>query len=63
MPAGREAEIRADWGVRVELAFSMGTARIAGAVPGQLAQNADRLDDFNGRMSRLPTPRTALRAR
>jgi uncharacterized protein with NAD-binding domain and iron-sulfur cluster len=35
MQADRDAtEIRAGWGVKVELAFSMGTARIVGAVPG-----------------------------
>jgi hypothetical protein len=33
MPADRDAtEIRAAWGVKVELAFSMGAARIVGAV-------------------------------
>ena len=35
MPADRDAaEIRAGWGVKVELAFSMGIARIVGAVHG-----------------------------
>ena len=35
MPAGRDAtEISAGWGVRLELAFSMGTARVVGAAQG-----------------------------
>ena len=44
MPADRDAgEIRAGWGVKVELAFSMGTARIAGDVQAQDTHELDRI--------------------
>jgi hypothetical protein len=43
MPADYDADrIRVGWGVKVELAFSMGTARIVGAV--QEAQDTLELD-------------------
>ena len=43
MPADRDAaEIRVRWGVKVELAFSMGSACIVGAVPGASDRQALR---------------------
>jgi hypothetical protein len=42
MQADRDAaEIRADWGVKVELAFSMGVARVVAAVQGTPEETFD----------------------